>query len=458
MIVPTVREHTYEISSSQRCEVTTRDGSLICVAEANTPVCFVAGASSVVISDASAVVKQVVFPMRHQRHLTSCRIPAVDILPKYGECTSVEEVQSVQPEYVSDIEAGVWRYSLSSLEIGDSMFSSVVSLRDFLTALPFLQSGKNMFYGCVLSLCSVKIIAHSIPKSAGAVMTLGIDIRQKNSSELAEALKLMESKGWLLEVQYNTPSNVPTLAELEYLESDGSQYINTETVPHEKQRIEMVGISLTATRDECFLGSRSGAGYATRIQMFCDSARLVKTYRVNDINVNLSVNPTKPTTSVLDLVNRKAMDDGMETSIPYSGKLATNPYFLFSRNSDNGAETQYNLRGRIFSCLIYENGVCIRDFIPVLDETGEACMFDRISKRYFRNIGTGKFKWALKATTMNWRNREVVTLVDLPQSPIWARKHERRVEWCHYTTDTREWQQFTSVIEAQEILGINDPM
>lgn len=397
-------------------------------------------------------MKKIAAPIHHHRHLTSCGIPSVNnILPKYGECENVASVVSVQSDYVSDISAGVWKYSLNSLVNGDGMFLSVVALRDFLAELPCLQSGKNMFYGCELSLCSVKIIACSVPETTGGILTLGIDIRQKNAPGLVAYLELLESKGWLLEVQYNTPLDVPTLAELEYLESDGRQYINTETVPHETQRIEMVGVSLTATRDECFFGSRSGANYATRIQMFCDSTALVKTYRVNNINVNLAVSPTKPTTSVLDLVNRKAMDDGLEIAIPYSGKLATNPYFLFSRNSDDGAETLYNLRGRIFSCLIYENGVCIRDFIPVLDETGEACMYDRISKQYFRNIGAGKFKWALKVAAFV---RTRTKVLELPRSPIWVQLVDGALKWCHYTSDTSGWQQYDSLEAAQERLGI----
>lgn len=132
---------------------------------------------------------------------------------------------SVQAGYVTDVDSGVWRYSLKGLVNGDGLFTSVVSLRDFLAELPGLQSGKNMFYCCALSLCSVKIIARTVPVVEQGVLTQGIDIRCKKSSVLSKALRLLESKGWTLEVQYNSPPGMPTLAELEYLESDGTSNI-----------------------------------------------------------------------------------------------------------------------------------------------------------------------------------------------------------------------------------------
>lgn len=228
MIVPTIPSKIYEVQATQTCEILTDDGLLIGVADRDNRVSFVAPGSSVVLSDDSAVLTAVSRPPFHRLHIENKgTVSSPSFLSKYEHCTSVADVVSVQSEYVADIDAGVWRYSLKSLEDGNGMFTSVVSLRDFLTALPGLQSGKNMFSGCVLSLCSVKNIARTVPMVEAGILTLGIDIRQKNSTELAAALKLLENKGWVLEVQYNTPNGVPSLAELDYLEhpSSAAQFV-----------------------------------------------------------------------------------------------------------------------------------------------------------------------------------------------------------------------------------------
>lgn len=47
---------------------------------------------------------------------------------------------------------------------------------------------------------------------------------------------------------------------------------------------------------------------------------------------------------------------------------------------------------RIYSATIRQNGIVVRDFIPVLDEDGVACMYERVSEKYYYNKGKGTFK------------------------------------------------------------------
>lgn len=50
----------------------------------------------------------------------------------------------------------------------------------------------------------------------------------------------------------------------------------------------------------------------------------------------------------------------------------------------NGTQTWYY-------CRIMNDGVLIRDFIPVIDTKGIVCFHDKVSKRNFYNAGTGEF-------------------------------------------------------------------
>jgi len=48
--------------------------------------------------------------------------------------------------------------------------------------------------------------------------------------------------------------------------------------------------------------------------------------------------------------------------------------------------------GRIYYAKIYdENGTMVRDFIPILDKNNVPCMWDKITGQFFYNAGTGNF-------------------------------------------------------------------
>lgn len=135
-------------------------------------------------------------------------------------------------------------------------------------------------------------------------------------------------------------------------------------------------------------------------------------------------------------------------------------FYIFgypNQSGENADYTQRVLRGKKRSAKIRVNEQLLYDLIPVLDETGEACLFDKVSQQYFYNEGEGKFGWALKPAVMRLRSTVPSSLV-LPRSPIWARVSDNQLEWCHYVSHTDGWQQFASIEEAQENLGIDSPM
>lgn len=46
---------------------------------------------------------------------------------------------------------------------------------------------------------------------------------------------------------------------------------------------------------------------------------------------------------------------------------------------------------RIFYFQIYDNDILVRDFIPVLDQNGVPCMYDRVEQKFYYNAGAGDF-------------------------------------------------------------------
>jgi hypothetical protein len=75
-------------------------------------------------------------------------------------------------------------------------------------------------------------------------------------------------------------------------------------------------------------------------------------------------------------------DDRLKTVV------TPNPFVLFA----NGADGTDAYPAKIWGLKIIIDGVLNLDFIPVISPDGEACMFDRVSKKLFCNAGSGTFK------------------------------------------------------------------
>ena len=47
--------------------------------------------------------------------------------------------------------------------------------------------------------------------------------------------------------------------------------------------------------------------------------------------------------------------------------------------------------GRMYYCKVWENGTLIRDFIPILRDSGDVGMYDLVQHKFYGNAGTGAF-------------------------------------------------------------------
>lgn len=66
-------------------------------------------------------------------------------------------------------------------------------------------------------------------------------------------------------------------------------------------------------------------------------------------------------------------------------------YTAFLGADNNGGSVAGITPMRTYSCQIYDNDSLIRDFIPVLDNEGTACLYDQVGETYYYNAGTGSF-------------------------------------------------------------------
>lgn len=79
--------------------------------------------------------------------------------------------------------------------------------------------------------------------------------------------------------------------------------------------------------------------------------------------------------------------DGEEYTTTFSGSIAC-PVAVCAAAGDNGL-SQFG-KVKIYAFQIYENDILVRDFVPALKD-GEAGLYDKVSKTFFGNDGTGEF-------------------------------------------------------------------
>lgn len=174
--------------------------------------------------------------------------------------------------------------------------------------------------------------------------------------------------------------------ELEYLESTGTQYINTGIINNSSVIIDM---KMSASGTNCLHGSEYT--YQYRFKWGADgNGRIYYGYQNNHTSgVTFQLN--QPCTYHLKQGEQYVKDYQGNTILSSSETLSTystNPIMLFKCYSGSD---WVNTSGttRIYSCKIYNNGV-LMDLIPVrIGQIGY--LYDKVSGQLFGNSGTGNF-------------------------------------------------------------------
>lgn len=186
---------------------------------------------------------------------------------------------------------------------------------------------------------------------------------------------------------------LPYDAEVEFLESTGTQWIDTGFIGNSTTKAEIAASSSNTTAIQCLFGARNSNGNRPS---FCvwqkaternlrfdynsptvDSVRSSGTW--NTVGVNTVIKDGR-----LNYLNGSQLvsNDNLVFELPVS-------FFLFNVNS-SGVASVYPFVGRVFLCKIWQNGVLVRDFIPVrVGQTGY--LYDKVAKQLFGNAGTGSF-------------------------------------------------------------------
>ena len=176
--------------------------------------------------------------------------------------------------------------------------------------------------------------------------------------------------------------------ELEYIESTGTQRINTGIKPDGNTHVT-VDIQISdAQITEGHLFSVTGRNYF----VVSFNPQLAAWWRTRHGSSKLTPFPASANTRGRCIVDKN------QNVTTVNDKIVTLPAADFSLNYNmnlfcRNASGTFNafLAAKLYSCQIYNNGLLIRDFVPCIDPEGTVGLYDFEGKQFYSNAGAGSF-------------------------------------------------------------------
>ena len=162
---------------------------------------------------------------------------------------------------------------------------------------------------------------------------------------------------------------------LEYIQSSGTQYIDTGFKPNQNTRVVMdvTPVDVSLGKMWCAFGVRQNGIYFGLCGSNYSNYFTVEYAKRHNLEVN------KNTASV----------DGISKSYAAQTFQFTIPLFLLGDNAA-GSPTSAGA-ALLYSCQIYDNGTLIRDFIPCKNASGVIGLWDDVNSVFYQNAGSGTF-------------------------------------------------------------------
>ena len=183
----------------------------------------------------------------------------------------------------------------------------------------------------------------------------------------------------------------PYYTQLQYITISGNKYIDTGVLA--KTGISAVArLNAPNATSACFLGNKSVSTCSFELISF-DTHNSTKVWSLGYTEYNYLTSYTKGTTYEVEA----GLKDGEQyltvngTNV-YSGNVegeytSDSNLYLFARKKANSVDRYY--KATFYYCKIYDDGVLVRDFIPVKDRNEIACLYDKVEgKFYYSQDGT----------------------------------------------------------------------
>ena len=247
--------------------------------------------------------------------------------------------------------------------------------------------------------------------------------------------------------------------QLDWIQSSGTQWINTGYSPNANTKIEASFNTCTRRAWGVYFGCSTADEPRDGVQ--------VRWYGGNDRLNGWFGNPNFQTEGVINMTQNQDVTVTLERgSFTLNGTTSTltsqnvpdaNPLYLFAgyclHPQGSAAETfdaanhVYRPQAmRLYSFKVSEEGVMKRDFVPCCSATGEVGLWDRVEGRFYGNQGTGTFNASYGvASRLSWIRSSGTQWIDTGYKPNMSTKIDAAFNVC---TPTTSWGTFFGCTSA----------
>lgn len=170
------------------------------------------------------------------------------------------------------------------------------------------------------------------------------------------------------------------------IQSDGNQYIDTGFKPNSNTRVVM-DVEALASSVVGYFGVRTGMSSTAYVfwvigetEVRSDYGNEQKSFSVPSVLTRVTIDKNKNLCYFGDyLVSNSAAEFS-----------CTNNLLLLTVVSGDEVDDR-KMAAKLYSCKIYDNGLLIRDYIPVKDDNGQIGLYDLVNEQFYANAGTGSF-------------------------------------------------------------------
>lgn len=192
--------------------------------------------------------------------------------------------------------------------------------------------------------------------------------------------------------------------ELPYIESTGTQYIDTGFKPNQNTRVVCKAICKVDGSTNWLFAARESASSKTFGFAASTSDCYIVFYNTGSVKLNSNLNSD----GIIEVDCNKGVTtltaNGLTGSVTGASGTFASDYnlVLFGGNTKDtvtcGSVT-------IYSCQIYDNETLVRDFVPCTNESGEVGLYDLVNKVFYGNAGSGVFYTPFStAPVLLWTN------------------------------------------------------
>ena len=199
----------------------------------------------------------------------------------------------------------------------------------------------------------------------------------------------------------STQSSLPKeYQEVEYLQSTGTQYINTGYSPNQNSKM-WLDYQLTELQSAMFAGARrtsSGARYFT----INSGSSNTKMFGAFGTSGNIELDEITTNRVQTQIGNKGIYYNNVLKYTPSSTTFQLSENVLLFAVMQNSSDITLYSKVKIYGCKIWENDTLIRDFIPCYRISDNVVgMYDKANNVFYTNDGTGTFLYDNLTPTQN---------------------------------------------------------